>query len=101
MWKVNFLHSAQDDLDQIIAWIANESGSVEIALDFADTLAERCAAIGAQDFKQGRFCPELGAGLYQINQVNYLIFVRYHDDRMDVVNILEGHRDIGALFEAD
>ena len=31
----------------------------------------------------------------------YVIFFRYEDDRFEVVNVLEGHRDVIAHFRDD
>ena len=32
---------------------------------------------------------------------SYVIFARYIDDTFEVVNIIEGHRDIDALFKQE
>ena len=38
--------------------------------------------------------PELRSQTYQ----SYIIFFRYMGDVLEIVNILEGHRDIDAFF---
>jgi hypothetical protein len=38
--------------------------------------------------------PELRSTVFQ----NYVIFFRYVEDRLEIINILEGHRDIPENF---
>jgi toxin ParE1/3/4 len=38
--------------------------------------------------------PDLRSAVFE----NYVIFFRYAEDRFEVVNILEGHRDIPEYF---
>ena len=46
----------------------------------------------------GRPRPELRADIRSFPFRGYMIFFRYHAGRFEVVNILEGHRDIEAFF---
>lgn len=44
----------------------------------------------------GRTRPELGFGLRSRAYGNYLILFRYSGETLQIVRILEAHRDIGA-----
>ena len=44
----------------------------------------------------GRPRPELGQDIRTVPFGNYIIVFRYERDRFEVVNIVEGHRDIDA-----
>jgi toxin ParE1/3/4 len=46
----------------------------------------------------GRPRPELGDGIRSSVLGNYVIFFRYEDAVLEIVNVLEGHRDIDAQF---
>ena len=46
----------------------------------------------------GRARPELGPDLRSVSHKGYVIFFRYADERFEVVDMLEGHRDIEAFF---
>ncbi len=47
----------------------------------------------------GRARPELGADLRSFPFRGHVIFFRYAGDTLEVVNVLEGHRDIEAAFK--
>ena len=47
----------------------------------------------------GRARPELRDDLRSVVEGNYVIFVRYLETELEVVRIIEGHRDIPAQFE--
>jgi toxin ParE1/3/4 len=76
-----FLASVQADLVDILTYIAEASGSLAVALGFVRQLRQ--------------LRPDIPSVSYR----GYVIFFRYVDDRLEVVNILEGHRDIIAYFE--
>ena len=46
----------------------------------------------------GRSRPELRPGLRTFSFQGYLIVLRYVDGILEIVNVIEGHRDIEALF---
>lgn len=46
----------------------------------------------------GKERPELAPNLRSIAFENYLIFFQYTRDRLEVVNIIEGHRDVPQYF---
>jgi toxin ParE1/3/4 len=45
--------------------------------------------------------PELRSDIRSVAFKGYVIFFRYVGDRFEVVNILEGHRDILAHFDEE
>ena len=47
----------------------------------------------------GRARPEIRSDLRSASYKSYVIFFRYAADQFEVVNILEGHRDIIAYFD--
>lgn len=42
--------------------------------------------------------PELGEKIRSSAFENYVIFFRYHENRLEILNILEGHLDIESRF---
>ena len=64
--------------------------------------AWRMAAGGALLGTLGRDRSELLPGLRSLAHGSHVIFFRYHDDAVEIVTVLHGHRDIDAVFgEAD
>ena len=54
----------------------------------------QCARLASLPGTLGRARPDLRSFPFG----NYVIFFRYRDDVLEVVNVLEGHRDIDAFF---
>lgn len=99
MYKLRYLPQAESDLISIGRFIAHESGSVEIALQFIDKLDAQCEKLATFSGKIGHLRPELRVGLRSFPFGNYVIFFVYEDEYLTVAAITEGHRDIYALFE--
>ncbi len=99
MLKLRYLEQAKDDLIQIKRYIANESGSQEIGLQYTDKLREQCRKLARLPGKIGRPRTELMEGLRSFVHGNYVIFFMYNNDYLDIVTIIEGHRDIETMFD--
>lgn len=95
-----FLPEAKENLKSIATYIARESGDVATASGFVEKLIGKCESLAAQPFRMGTPRPELGDGIRSAVHGNYLIFFRYLEDAMEVALIVEGHRDIEALFHS-
>ena len=98
MRKLAFLAAARDDLVGILAYIAVAGGSVALANGFVGQLRERCHQLASKPGILGRGRPELRPDIRSVAHKGYVIFFRYVDDRLEVVRILEGHRDIDGWF---
>ena len=97
MRRAIFLAAARDDLLHILEYIAEESGSVETAVSFVQALRAQCNKLASFPTVMGRARPDIRSFPFK----GYAIFFRYSEERFEVVNILEGHRDIDAFLEAD
>jgi plasmid stabilization system protein ParE len=96
--RLRILDSARNDIAQIFAFIEQSSGSSVIAESFARQLTDQCQRLAELSGTLGRPRPELRRDIRSTPFKNYLIFFRYVGDVLEVVNILEGHRDIDAFF---
>ena len=99
MARLRFSAAAKDDLDSIAEYIAHESGSRTVAERFTRELRRKCLDLAAAPIRMGRARDQLRPDLRSHPHKAYIIFFRYIGDVMDVVNILEGHRDIEAFFD--
>ena len=98
MRRATFLASVRADLVDTLDYVAETSGSVAIAQAFVSDLRAQCHKLAALEATVGRPRPELRADIRSFPFKGYVIFFRYHAGRFEVVNILEGHRDIDAYF---
>lgn len=101
MPRLRFTAAARDDLTEIALYVAELSGSRSVAIAFRKQLRLRCERLASLPGTMGHDRGELAPGLRSSVFKSYVIFYRYIDDVMEVVNILEGHRDIDAFYRED
>ncbi|MGA8172459.1 MAG: type II toxin-antitoxin system RelE/ParE family toxin [Methylocystis sp.] len=78
--------------------MAQETGNVSIGEAFVGRLRAQCHKLASFEIAIGRARPELGPGIRGFPYKGYVIFFHYVDERFEVINILEGHRDVEAYF---
>ncbi|MFT4184849.1 MAG: type II toxin-antitoxin system RelE/ParE family toxin [Rhizobium sp.] len=98
MPNIRFLASAKTDFDNIYRYIRREGGSAESARSFIGRLRGKCSDLAALPGQMGRARPELMPDMRSFAFRGYVIFFRYVDDVFEVVNIIEGHRDLESHF---
>lgn len=100
MRRAIFLASVRNDLLNILTYVAQESGSVEVGEAFVRKLRNQCHKLASMPITMGRARPELRTDIRSVPHKGYVIFFRYEGDKFEVVNIVEGHRDVEKLFDA-
>ena len=63
-------------------------------------LMERCRRIADSDFQLGRRRPDLGPDVRSLTEGRYVLFFRYRGETLEIIRIIEGHRDLPTAFEA-
>jgi toxin ParE1/3/4 len=99
--RLRFTASAKADLESIAIYIAEQSGSRAVADRFSRELRRKCADLAAAPIRMGRGRNELRPDLRSHPCKSYVIFFRYIGDVLEIVNVIEGHRDIPAFFRDD
>ena len=94
--KVVFSEEADSDLLQIHAYLAARNRSAAISL--ANLFNIKLEALGRFPFI-GRARPIFAAELRSIIVEKYVVFYRVESDRVLIVRVLDGRRDIEAEFE--
>jgi len=92
------LDSALADFTSILDYITRQSGNLAIGRAFVDRLRIQREKLASLPGTLGRSRPELRPDIRSFAFKGYVIFFRYQGDRFEVVNVLEGHRDIIAYF---
>lgn len=92
------LPSALTDLVNILEYITRRSGSLVAGRRFVGELRQKCRALAELPGTLGRTRLELRPDIRSFTFKGYVVFFRYVDERFEVINIIEGHRDIDELF---
>ncbi len=98
MYQLRYLEQAKADFIQIKRYISRESGSNEIAIRYTEQLRQQCRRLAELPGTMGRARPELMEGIRSLPYGNYVILFRYNGSFVEIVSIIEGHRDVEGLF---
>lgn len=98
MYQLRYLEQAKFDLIQIKRYIARESGSNALALRYVEKLRQQCRQLAELPGTMGRARPELAEAIRSLASANCVIFFRYSGSFVEIVSIIEGHRDIEELL---
>jgi len=99
--RIRYLARARRDIAELYGYIENASHSSRTAGRFVNRLRDQCRHIAELPGVLGRPRPELAPDLRSFPFRGYLIIFRYAGEVLEIVNIVEGHRDIGAIFPRD
>ena len=99
--RLIYTETAEEDLVLIADFISDETGSEDIAESFLDQLDRRCRRLAELPGTLGTPRPELSSGLRSTPHRGYMIFFRYAEGALEIVNILHGRRDIVAHYVID
>ncbi len=96
MRKFKVSRPAKKDLDEIWLYIAQDS--LDAADRFIDYLTDRFPLLVSSP-RMGRSREDLAPGLRCHPVKNYLIFYRLAKNRVEIARVVQGTRDLKALFE--
>lgn len=87
-----------ENIGDVAEYIARETANTEVGERFASRLERQCEKLARLPGTLGRLRPELADGIRSFPIGSYIIFFRYLGDVLEIVNVLEGHRDIAGFF---
>jgi plasmid stabilization system protein ParE len=96
-----YLSSARQDFRDILRYLTQQSRDRAIARAFVDRLQAQCRRLASLPGTLGRARPELHTDLRSFPYRGYVIFFRYGAGTFEVVNVLEGHRDVRSMLAED
>lgn len=99
MRKLSFANAAKADLLEIARFITRQCRDASIGQDFIAKLRSRCDRIASLPGTLGTARPELRDDIRSVSEQGYVIFFRYLPDQVEIVRIVEGHRDVAAQFD--
>ena len=98
MRRLIYLTAARDDLTGILRYIAAESGSVAVATAFVADIRAHCRKLAHLPGTLGQARPELRPDIRSTPHRGYVVFFRYHGELIEIVNVIERHRDVARVF---
>ena len=98
MRRLVYLSSARQDFRDILRYLTQESRDRANARLFVDRLQQQCVKLASLPGMLGRARPELRPDIRSFPYRGYIIFFRYDAETVEVVNVLEGHRDFESAF---
>ena len=101
MRRLVYLTAALQDLADILRYITVESGTLSVGQAFAERLQGRCERLATLPGTLGTARPEVRPDIRSTPFQNYVIFSRYGDESVEIVNVLEGHRDVDGHYRGD
>lgn len=97
-YKVEFLQSAIDDLEEIVLYIARDSS--KSAMEFHNKIIESASRL--EEFPNlGRLIPSKKlkeSGFRMIVVDKYLLFYKIYGNEINILRVLRGDRDYPSLF---
>lgn len=99
--RLDYTDSALDDLADIAASIAIAAGDLATGSDFAGQIRAKCRSFAALPGVLGTPRPELADCLRSFPFKGYVILFRYAEGVIEIVNVLNGRRDIVGYFADD
>jgi toxin ParE1/3/4 len=96
--QAQYLPSARKSLRALRFYLTTASGSRDVSRKFIAHLRAYCDHLASLPFQMGTERTELAPELRSSAFESYVIFFRYHQDAFQVVNIIEGHRDLPGYF---
>lgn len=94
-----FTAMAEADLAAIARYVTRHYGNLRVGRDFIAKLRSRCERVASLPGILGTARPELRADIRSVSEQGYVILFRYLPDRVEIVRIIEGHRDVAAQFD--
>ena len=89
---------AEDELDNIWYRVAKESGSIEIADRFIESITERFYLLASHPHIGRHRDEDLRPGLRSFPVGEYVIIYRVEENDVLILQVFPGSRDIGALL---
>ena len=99
--KLFLSNAALRDLDDVFEYLAERFADIARAREFVDTIVAQIEKIAGLPSIVGRPRDNLLPRLRSFPFRGYLIFMRYEEDSLVVVNVLHSRRDTDAAFFPD
>ncbi|RDJ24933.1 type II toxin-antitoxin system RelE/ParE family toxin [Bosea caraganae] len=101
MRQLRYANAVRRDLVAITRFIRKGSGNRAVAEAFARSVQDQCQQLARLPGELGRPRPDLRPDMRSFAFKGYVIFFRYAGDAVEIVRVIERHRDATAQFDDD
>lgn len=101
MRRLRYSKAANQDLVDIARFIRKSGGSQTTATAFISALRVQCRRLAELPGTLGRSRPDIRPDVRSFALRNYVLVFRYQDEAIDILRVIERHRDIGAQFDKE
>jgi toxin ParE1/3/4 len=95
--KVTRTPQARDSIREVGRYIAEQSGSLDVALRFLDRIEARCKQ-HARSPLLGELCADLGPDVRCFYVGSYVVYYRPTEEGILVLLVIHSARDIGSVY---
>lgn len=93
--------AAEADLDQIWLYVARESGSMDIATRFVESITDRFIFLANFPYAGRSRDRDFGFGFRSFAVGEYLIVYQVEGTEIAVLRVVHGRRDLDGLFTGE
>ena len=99
--RVILSRAAEADLDEILVYVANSSGSLEIGRSLLRAISKRLDRIGRFPLIGKRYEAGPDLTVRTLLAGNYIIFYSVRDNEIRILRIIHSSRDAFAVFAGE
>jgi toxin ParE1/3/4 len=94
--ELRFSHTARAQLGAIARYLYAKTGDAHVGGRLVREIEAHLLRIAELPPQMGRPRPDLGRDIRSVPHRSYMLFIRYSENHIDVVQVLHGRRNIPA-----
>lgn len=98
MRRLVYSSAARRSLGDLLEYLTIEMGAESLASPIVRRIHDQCGKLAALPAILGRPRDDLAPGLRAFSFRGYVIFLRYGEERLDIVDIVHSRRDPDAVL---
>jgi toxin ParE1/3/4 len=96
--RLVYSSAARRSLGELLEYLTIEMGAEALASPIVDRIRTKCVALVSLPTVLGRPRDDLSPGLRSFPFRGFVIFIRYSDETLEIVDILHSRRDPDAVM---
>jgi toxin ParE1/3/4 len=97
--RLVYSSAAQRSLGELLEYLTIEMGAEKLASPVVGRIREKCLKLAALPMILGRPRDDLAPGLRSFPFRGFVIFLRYDEEKLEIVDIVNSRRDPDAVMD--